>query len=165
LKSLRQFLKNRGLYKEVTLIEAIFRHAVSFASTASYVYERDLKKAPRNGFGIAPFVVNAAFSIELYLKTLNQIHGNVVKGHSLLDLYDAIPQKGHQAIHEAVSLYSHEYRLSKRADFRNLISEVDNAFVEWRYCYERERTSEVKIQPMIFLMKVLHEVCKKSGKT
>jgi hypothetical protein len=158
----RQFLKDRGLYKEITLIEAMFRHAVSFASTAAYVYERDLKDVPRNVLGIAPFVVNSAFSIELYLKTLNQIHGNIVKGHSLLALYDALPQKGHQAIRNAASRYANEYHVSKNLNFRSLISEVNNAFVEWRYCYEEGQTDLIKIQPMIFFMKVLHEACKAS---
>ena len=87
----RDLLREKGLYQEITTIQAMYRQARSFATVTSYIYERDLKKIPRNGLSIAPFVVNSAFSIEVYLKTLGEIHGQSVRGHKLIDLYDNLP--------------------------------------------------------------------------
>jgi len=62
-------LREKGLYQETTREQAIFRQALSFATTASYLYQRDLTVVPRNGMSVAPFVVNATFALELYLRS------------------------------------------------------------------------------------------------
>ena len=98
LDATMKFLKDKGIHKEVTKVQAIFRQALSFASTAAHLYEKDLTKAPRNGLSLAPFVVNSAFSIELYLKTLHELGGTPVRGHELLKLYDSLPDPTRQAI-------------------------------------------------------------------
>lgn len=165
LEVAQQFLKDKGLYKETKLVEAMFRQAVSFCNTSAYIYERDLLKAPRNGLGVAPFVVNSAFSIELYLKTLGQIHGESLKGHKLVELYDSLPTEAQQAIEKAIPASAKKRMLEGKVDFREYIAELNNTFVEWRYCYEVGQTSEVKIEPTIFVMEVLHEACCSSGKT
>jgi len=161
----RQFLQDKGLYKETTLIQAMFRQALSFATTASYLYNRDLTQTPKNGLSAAPFVVNSAFSIELYLKTLGQIHNTSLKGHELLKLLDSLPAEAHKAIEAVIPACVPKRRLEGNVDFRYYISELNSTFVEWRYCYEVDQTSEVRIEPTIFVMEVLHEACRKSGKT
>lgn len=165
MEAARQFLKDKGLYKEVTLVQAMFRQAVSFAITAAYLYKRDLLKLPRNGFSVAPFVVNSAFSIELYLKTLGQIHNKSLRGHELLILFDSLPDEACQAIEISIPACAQKRKLNGNISFRDYISELNNTFVEWRYCYEKDRTDEVRIEPIIFVMEVLHEVCRSSGKT
>jgi len=165
METARQFLKDKGIYKETTLVQAMFRQAVSFATTAAYLYERDLLKPPRNGFSGAPFVVNSAFSIELYLKTLGQIHHKSLRGHELLTLFDALPDAACQAIEAVIPACAQKRKLNGNISFRDCIVELNHAFVEWRYCYEKERTDEVRIEPTIFVMEVLHEACRRSGKT
>src|SRR5205807_587674 len=76
----RDFLKSKGLHKEVTVLQAMFRQALSFANTAAYLHKHDLLRAPANALSIAPFVVNSALSIELYLKTLLAIAGTRAHG-------------------------------------------------------------------------------------
>lgn len=159
-----QFLKDKGLYRKTTPAQAMFRQALSFATTAASLYKTDLIKAPRNGFSIAPFIVNSAFSIELYLKTLGQIHNNPMKGHELLHLFDSLPSDAHQGIDGVLPNCRKEWGPKDGVDLRICISELNNAFVEWRYCYEKYRTNEIHIDRMIFVMKVLHEACRKSGK-
>jgi len=159
-----QFLKDKGLFKEITLVQAMFRQAVSFCSTSAYLYERDLSEAPRNGFSVAPFVVNSAFSIELYLKTLGQIYDTTLKGHELLRIFDSLPREAHQAIDAAISVCKQKRKFDNDINFRQYISQLNNAFVEWRYCYEVSRTDEVQIEPTIFVMEVLHEACRSTGK-
>lgn len=161
----QQFLKDKGLYKETSLVESMFRQALSFCNTSAYIYERDLLKTPRNGLGVAPFVVNSAFSIELYLKTLGQIHGRSLRGHKLLELYDSLPAEAHQAIEKAIPISAQKRKLEGKIDIRAYISDLNNTFIEWRYCYEAGRTNVVHIEPTIFVMEALHEACRSSGKT
>lgn len=161
----RKFLREHGLEKEVTLVQSMFRQALSFASAAKYVYVNDLKKTPSNPLGIAPFVVNSAFSIEVYLKTIHQLSGKLVKGHKLRAIYDSLPIEQQSKILDAAKRFSRDFRIKDYNEFPNYITELDNAFVEWRYLYEKERTGEVKILPTIYVMKVLHEVCHETGKT
>jgi hypothetical protein len=45
-----------------------------------------------------------------------------------------------------------------KLSFRELIADLDNAFVEWRYQHETGGAGMVKIHPTILAMAVLHEV-------
>ncbi len=132
-----QLLKDSGLYQETTLIQAMFRQSVSFATTASYLYKRDLTTVPRNGLSAAPFVVNSAFAIELYLKTLGQLHGTRLIGHDLLALFDALPAEACTALQQNFSKSSWQCGINTMAEYRKTIAEMRGAFVEWRYLYEK----------------------------
>ena len=159
VETTRQALKDKGLYKPATQISLMYRQAVSFATTSAYLYKNDLLKAPRNVFSIAPFIVNAAFGIELYLKTLAKIHKKTFKGHELLKLFDSLPPKAKESINTVIPNYAKQYGITLPADFRNYISELNHTFVEWRYIYEKDRSNEVHVQQMIFVMQCLHHVC------
>jgi hypothetical protein len=163
----KEFLRRSGLHKGVTKVQAIFRQALSFATTSAYLYQRDLLKPPRNGLSIAPFVVNSAFSIELYLKTLHELQGAGAHGHALLELYDTLTETAQDVVFRFALAYAAKYKvaLSTREQFRSFVVELNNAFVEWRYCYERGSASKIDIQPTILIMKALHEACKESGAT
>ncbi|MBI3894514.1 MAG: hypothetical protein HY313_01145 [Acidobacteria bacterium] len=163
----RDFLKSKGLHKEVTMTQAMFRQALSFSTTAAYIHKRDLLKAPTNGLSVVPFVVNSAFSIELYLKTLLNLHGVAARGHSLLNLYDALPEEARGAVFDAAKRHAHEYqvKVSTQEEFRGFVAELDTAFVEWRYCYETGHAGIINIWPTILVMKAAHEACKKLGAT
>ncbi|CAB3752987.1 hypothetical protein [Paraburkholderia solisilvae] len=152
------YIKNKGLGREVTLVQRMFGQACSFANTAAYLYRNDLARAPRNGLSMAPFVVNMAFSIEVYLKTLGQIHGATLRGHELLKLFDALPVGAQPAIGGATRKVA-EHSSEKYPAVRDCIAELNGAFVEWRYLYEKPDSNEVKIQHAIFVGGVLHEAC------
>lgn len=66
----------------MTMVQAMFRQDASLCRVAALLYE-DLNRKPSSGFTISPFVVNLTFLIELYLKTLGQIHSVTLKGHDL----------------------------------------------------------------------------------
>ena len=159
-EAVRQFLKDRGLHKETTLFQAIFNQANAFANTSAYVYERDLRRQPRNDKSIAPFVVNAAFSIELYLKALAQKHGTSLRGHELVKLNKALPKKALLEIESVIPKCAANRRLTGKTDFAAYLKHLNNTFVDWRYCYELERTGPVHIEPTIFVMEVLHDSCR-----
>ena len=108
----RRFLREHGLEKEVTIVQAMFRQALSFASAANYVYVNDLRKTPSNPLGIAPFVVNSAFSIEVYFKTIHQLSGKSVKGHKLRAIYDSIPMEWQSKIFDAAKRFSSDFNIN-----------------------------------------------------
>ena len=159
-EAVRQFLKDKGLHKEITPFQAMFNQAVAFANTAAYLYERDLRRTPRKGFSAAPFVVNAAFSIELYMKALAAKHGVALRGHELVKLYSALPKNARGEIDAAIPRCALKRALQGPPNFSAYLDELNSTFTDWRYCYELERTGPVHIEPTIFVMEVLHESCR-----
>ncbi|KWO59950.1 hypothetical protein [Burkholderia territorii] len=155
----RAYIESKGLHKEVTLVQSMFRQALASASTSAYLYERDLANVPRNGLSAAPFVVNIAFAIELYLKTLGQVHGATLKGHDLLKLFDALPAAAHAAIDAAAPAATAQSVLDGQPTVRECLAQLNGVFVEWRYLYEKSDSKEVKIQHAIFVGRVLHDAC------
>lgn len=152
-------LKAKGLYEPTTLVQAMFRQAVSFATTASYLYKRDLTSVPRNGMSVAPFVVNSAFAIELYLKTLGQLHNTRVKVHDLLELFDALPPSAQDALLPHFESSQFQCGITTLAEYRAALDGMRGAFVQWRYLFEEARTGFIQFPSMIFIMEVLHNTC------
>jgi hypothetical protein len=109
---------------------------------------------------LAPFVVNSAFAIELYLKTLGQRYNTELRGHDLLDLFDGLPVDAHAALEQHFSKAKWPCGITTLAEYRKVLEEMRTTFVEWRYMYENGRAREVRIPPMIFIMEVLHETCR-----
>jgi len=166
LQAVRQFLRGKGLHREVTTVQAMFRQALSFATTAAHLYRTDLLKAPRNGLTVVPFVVNSAFAVELYLKTLHEVQGtNPGKEHHLLRLYDALTTATrHMVVKHALAEGKHYGAEMTTADqFREYVAELDGAFVDWRYCYEDGTASKISIQPTIVVMKATDAACRELG--
>lgn len=159
-EAVNQFLKSRGLHKEISSFQAVFNQAFAFANTAAYLYERDFRRSPRKGTSAVPFVVNAAFGIELYLKALAQKHGIALRGHELLKLHKALPRNALAEINAVTPRCAANRALGESPDFVAYLRNLNNTFVEWRYSYEREKAGTVHIEPTIFVMEVLHEACR-----
>lgn len=158
-ETVRNFLKAKGLHKEVSLFQGVFNQALAFANTSAYLYDRDLRKSPRKGFTASPFVVNAAFSIELYLKALAQKNAVTLRGHELIKLYSALPSKANAEINQVIPQCASNRDLGEPPDFVGYLQNLNNTFVQWRYSYELEKTGPVHIEPIIFVMEVLHQAC------
>ena len=107
-------------------------------------------------------MVNSAFSIELYIKTLAQHHGTVLKGHDLLKLLGALPAAALADINAVLPICRLEFPPAGNPELRECVSELSNAFVDWRYLHERSRANSISIDRAIFVMKVMHEACKKA---
>src|SRR5689334_11255512 len=61
-----------GVPKPLNRCQATFRQAVAFVQNAQHLFNTGLTGAPsRNPINVIPFAVNAAFAVELYLKTLH----------------------------------------------------------------------------------------------
>jgi len=167
IPTIREFLKTKGMHREMTMAQAMFRQALSFCTTAKYLYDRDLRNAPWKGLSAAPFVVNSAFSIELYLKTLHHLRGSRTRGHSLLVLYDSLSDETRDVVFSIAQQQGPAYQVgvASKGVFRSFVAELDTAFVDWRYCYETGQTNPVNIQRTILIIKVLHDACRQLGAT
>jgi hypothetical protein len=153
-------MREKGVYRETTREQAIFGQAVAFATTSAYLHKRDLAAVPRNGVIVVPFVVNAAFALELYLKTLALLHGDDLRGHDLLELFDALPTAAHQALLSNFAKSKWPFGITELVVFRAEIERLRHSFVEWRYLHEKSRAGEIRFGELIFVMEVLHETCR-----
>ena len=49
--------------------------------------------------------------------------------------------------------------------FRSFVAEINNSFVDWRYCYETGKTGAVSIHPTIVVIKAVDAACRELGAT
>ena len=141
IETVRAYLDERGLRKEISLNDTMFAQANSFAETANLLYSRDLFNSSYKGSTVAPFIVNACFSIEIYLKAIHEAYGESAKGHDLSKLYDNLNESAKITIDSAANDVRPQYTLPMEATFESCLSELNNAFVNWRYVYEHNRLS------------------------
>jgi len=156
-KLAQELLKSKGHWRDIPKSESIYNQAQSFANTSAYLYEKDLKSLPRNPQSITPFVVNAAFSAEMYLKCLQEIHGQITESHVLTVLFKSLPNKVKDKINKASKKFESQYQIEQGVLFKDHLKNINNAFVNWRYIYEKSN-EYVNIQQTIFVLQVLHEV-------
>jgi hypothetical protein len=158
----RQLLIEKGLYREVSLERAMFNQATAFAATSSMLYYQKLAHLPRDGQAITPWVVNTAFSIEVYLKTVGCLFGLNTRGHKLLRIFEQLPDEAKSLILKAVGPAAKFWKVEETVDVVRTLSALNDAFVQWRYHYEVSDLNEIFIMPAIVLAAALHEVCREA---
>ena len=156
-KLAQDLIKSKGLWREISKSESIYNQAQSFANTSAYLYKKDLKSPPINPQSITPFVVNAAFSAEMYLKCLQEVHEQITESHVLTVLFKSLPNKVKDKINKASKKFESQYQIEQGVLFKEHLKNINNAFVKWRYIYEKS-CERVNIQQTIFVLQVLHEV-------
>lgn len=162
-----KILSARGLKAVPTSEQSIFQQAVSFTNIAAEIFEKHLVQGPPNGSAMAPFVVNAVFGIELYLKTLALHHGKKLHGHKITELFRKLPNVAKKEIEDQIATLSISSQwtcgIDKIEHLRTILGELDTAFTDWRYLHENRQQSPLKItfKTTIFLSEVLHTVCAK----
>ncbi|WP_281628734.1 hypothetical protein [Vibrio sp. St2] len=154
----KELIKSKGLWRDIPKYQSIYQQAKSFENTSAYLYAKDLESLPRNPQSITPFVVNAAFSAELYLKCLQELRGSISESHVLTSLFKSLHNKVKDKINKESSLRSKQYKMEQGVLFKDHLKKINHAFVNWRYIYERN-TEYINIQQVIFVLHVLHEVC------
>lgn len=81
--------------------------------------------------GMYPFTVNIAFACELYMKAIliyGSTENTIIRVHKLDELFDVLPNDAKVQIE---ALYSRQLK----RDFRSLLSEISNTFIDWRYAF------------------------------
>jgi hypothetical protein len=155
----RAILKERGLHRESTAGQAIYSQAHSFATVAAKIYKEDLTGTPvRNGRLLPPFVVNSAFSIELYLKALAKLHGATLRGHDLAKLFDALPETARAVIKQMQPQSATKWNISTEIDLRQVLFALKDAFVHWRYSFEHERLGTLHIREKAYPLASIHTI-------
>jgi hypothetical protein len=160
MEIVQKYLENNGLHKESTLTEQIFGQANCFASVAISLYKNDLKVSPFKLQSTSPFVVNAAFAIELYLKAIHNAYGNSIRGHHLENLYKKIPDTGKLHVLDASKDVRSLYQLPDGADIDTCFESLSYAFENWRYIYEKNQL-KVELQSIRYTLHVTAEACRR----
>ena len=160
IEAARDILRAKGLYNPPSLVSAMLGQANSFAYMANACYSEFRNRGPDKPVVVSPFVVNAALSVELYLKTLHVVaSGASVRAHKLVGLYDALPTADRDELcTEAVKL-AEQHGEGPNVQFRQLLDPINEAFEQWRYVYELPRSGSIHFQRTILVMHACRDVC------
>jgi hypothetical protein len=137
--AVRDYLKSRGLRSEPSVVSTMLAAAKGFADTSSRLYREYVRAKPPRVGGFIPFVVNSAFSVELYLKTLGKLFGVDLRGHDLLELYEALPAAAREQIDLISAACAKNQGLPPDTKYADCVQKHRRAFEEWRYLYEKKR--------------------------
>jgi hypothetical protein len=147
-------LKELGLHERPSESKAIYLQAKAFASTAIEKKTRCLTYPPYKPEGAAPFIVNAAFACELYLKSIQCIFGGYEEGHSLNVLFKHLPNKVKDYINKLSKNMASEFQVEEGVLFKEHLKKVSGAFTKYRYIFEQEEES-FNTAHVLFPLKVL----------
>jgi hypothetical protein len=151
-------LVGKGLIKEIQMHAQIHGQANAFAEVANEIYAKGLRVSPYKGTSAPPFVVNAIFSVELYLKAVLDFYGQKVRGHDLGALFGKLSPEGTAIFEQAASDIRPLYRLEPMSTYAGILQDLGKAFEHWRYIYENNG-ARVEIQAIRYAMHVSHEAC------
>jgi hypothetical protein len=149
-----QLLKDKNLYVEISQTKLMFKQARSFATVSRDIHRGYLVSPPFNQEVVAPFVVNAAFACEMYLKALQSLTGQIDETHSLNVLFRHLPNKMKDKINALNRQKAAQFQLESRTSFKEHLKTISNAFVDWRYIYEQEKAT-ANISVILLILTVL----------
>ena len=146
------------------------RHAMYNAEGYVLAAKYLQSKIYENGINLVPYssalTMNLAFSAEIYLKVLNIIlNDNKKSGHKLIDLYKSLPYKHKNLIETDYNNEINKYDINRDVPYNHLslnecLNIYNEAFVNWRYSYERNKKDKLLAVASIDLF-ILVDVFKK----
>lgn len=161
LVALSQLAKKAGvLAPPPTRVVRMFLHAEHFSDVAAQAHISILERNRTGRVPVAPFVVNGAFALELYLKMLSEFFGKRLAGHDLLKLFDRLPDGARTALQENLHQSRDFAQFSSLDEFRRHLSSYRDAFKDWRYVYEKDDGLMVDFRSFIGVNIVLAEACR-----
>lgn len=123
--------------------QRMFRHACAFAECADLALKKFRHDSADIEWYATPAAVNAAFACEVYLKALLKYNDiPVKKEHRLKELYELLPEKTREWI-KLMVMNNHGGRW-KDAFGYDLLDNISDAFLNWRYIYEGKETRNGK---------------------
>jgi hypothetical protein len=138
--------------------------AQCFSQTAMLINETCLKESPRREpLLVVPFVVNASFACELYLKALAHRGGVRLEGHQLAKLLVSLPTNERHSLARAWAAVARGGECKIAETLESVIRELSNSFVEWRYTHEKERVSAASSASILHLLRVLDDASQYSS--
>ncbi|MCK4814556.1 hypothetical protein KA005_02205 [bacterium] len=128
------------------------KHAFKVADRFSLAARILGKRISQSTDFIDPFVVNGAFSLEIYLKCLYFIEtGKTLKNeHNLKNIYDKLTSDTRNRIkrhygkllseskikNHITKLMKNSYNTDIKWDLENILTQSAKAFIKWRYAFE-----------------------------
>lgn len=107
--------------------------ANDFKTVAIMIYDNNLSNDSIKNKLLNPFVVNAMFSIEIYLKIIiKSINSSVDNVHNLKKLFETIKNDGNDIYYKL----NNTYIIKANKDLSYFADEYQNAFENFRYSYE-----------------------------
>jgi hypothetical protein len=159
----REFLRQKGVWKAPSLPQTIYGQASAFAYVANETYKELMRREPDRPIVAAPFIVNAAFCVELFLKSLHAVNGQTRRGHKLVPLFDALPEARRAELGADAQRFAPAHgEVAGSVDFRALLTMLNDTFRKWRYVYEETHAGPIHLQQTILVMETCHEVCKRT---
>jgi hypothetical protein len=104
--------------------------------------------------------VNTAFCVELYLKALALKHGKKLRGHELLELYNELPLEALADIEASIPDALKDAPLSGEPLVPEFISMMNNVFVHWRYAYEHQELTQLRMDVLRFMRMLMFYACR-----
>lgn len=126
----------------VDIVEMYFT-ACKFSDCADFCMRAQQEREIPPYFYTNPGIVNAAFSCEVFLKLLLHLEQiNYKKEHKLKQLFEMLPPKIKEAIkYKTIEKCGHW----NNAWRQEILSQISDAFIKWRYVYETDWTKNAAI--------------------
>ncbi len=134
--------------KMSTDIKGIPFIAKSFLLASERCQEQRIKEDGKIEMLMIPSIVCLAFATELYIKAILENEGNPRKGHEIKTLISSLSKGKYEKIIQNIGL--------SESDFDKKIDEINKAFIDWRYLYEKGAMTI----DLSFLKSILNEVKK-----
>jgi hypothetical protein len=156
----QELLRRKRLQSQPSTSRGVFEHAGSFARVANAIYEQDIQSDSASADDAAtPFLVNAALSIELFLKTLHVAAGNLEFEHTLLQLHDSLSDSSQRELDAQAGILASLHGEERDISFRDLLTPIDSALDDLRKENEAATTEFINFQRINLAMHTCREVC------
>ncbi len=142
-------------------VQRMFEHACSFADCAQSCEVRPWFEEDDYSKLRIPYVVNSAFAIEIFIKSLLVYHGKTfseLREHSLLKLWEELVKVDLCVADEIQNNIMFAFDSKDDPFFCEALSNIAIAFERWRYIYEYPNES-IFINFIKIFREVLREIC------
>ena len=155
-----ELIRRKRLQSQPSISRGAFEHASSFARVANAIYEEDIQRDSASADdAAAPFLVNAALSIEFFLKTLNVVAGNREFEQTLLELHDLLSDASQRELDAQAGVLAPLHGVDRDVSFRDLLTPIDSALDDLRKERLRHTSEFVQFQRINLALHTCREVC------
>lgn len=123
----------------------MFRHACAFVDCAEACEKESNHIKLRTASHLTADIVNSSFACEIFLKTLLIYHGVALKTlqdeHQLNELWKIYKNKDKKLAIKIEESINNWFQTKDKELFTKLLNQSSNAFVYWRYIYEKRGTT------------------------
>lgn len=140
---------------------SMYRTGCEFSDCADFAMKAQ-DVVPFHGlYYSVPAVVNSAFACEVFLKLLLEVEQiDIEKGHYLEKLFNQLPKQVKTDIQQSTM---QKYGAWTNAFGLNLLHQISDTFVQWRYNYEHDfrkaGTMKIEIGFLVAFRNALREKC------